>query len=151
MNQLYVHIYSLSLKLPPPLPHPTPLGHPRALSWAPCAVHQLPHWLLLHTWWGTCASATLSFAPPSPPPVSTSPRSTSTFLCLPWKSVHQYHFSRFYIYASIYDIYFSLSDFTQNTEIRIWKNLRGVCVTMFSQWRTCTHFRTKHISVIVNI
>ena len=24
------------------LPHPTPLGHPRALNWAPCAVQLLP-------------------------------------------------------------------------------------------------------------
>ena len=27
--------------LPPP-PHPTPLGHHRALSWAPCAIQKLP-------------------------------------------------------------------------------------------------------------
>ena len=35
-------------------------------------------------------------------------------LCLslfpPWKQVHQYHFSRFHIYALIYDICFSFSD-----------------------------------------
>ena len=38
MNQLYVFIYSL----PPTHPYPTPLGHHRALSWAPCAIEQLP-------------------------------------------------------------------------------------------------------------
>ena len=31
---------------------------------------------------------------------------------LPCKQVHQYHFSRFHMYALIYDICFSLSDFT---------------------------------------
>ena len=43
MNQLYVHIYPLPLE-PPSHPHPylTPLGHHRALSWAPYAIQKLP-------------------------------------------------------------------------------------------------------------
>ena len=36
----------------------------------------------------------------------------SVSLFLPCKWVHLYHFSRFHTYALIYDIYFSLSDFT---------------------------------------
>ena len=35
--------------------------------------------------------------------------SSSVFLFLPCKEVHQYHFSRFHIYALIYCTYFSLS------------------------------------------
>ena len=45
-----------------------------------------------------------------PPLVSICLFSTSVFLFLPCKPVHLYHFSRFHIYALIYDICFSLSD-----------------------------------------
>ena len=54
--------------------------------------------------------------PPSPPPhrfpclVSIRLFSTSVSHFLPCKLVHLYHFSRFHIYALIYDICFSLSD-----------------------------------------
>ena len=53
--------------------------------------------------------------PPAPPPhfpplVSIRLFSTSVSLFLPCKPVHLYHFSRFHIYALIYDICFSLSD-----------------------------------------
>ena len=43
-DQLYVDIYPLPLELLPSTPrsHPTPVGHHRVLSWAPCAVWQLP-------------------------------------------------------------------------------------------------------------
>ena len=58
------------------------------------------------------------FIPPlSPPPCHFPPLvsirlfSTSVSLFLPCKLVHLYHFSRFHIYALIYDICFSLSDF----------------------------------------
>ena len=34
----------------------------------------------------------------------------SVLLFLPYKWVHQYHFSRFHIYALIYDVWFSLCD-----------------------------------------
>ena len=45
------------------------------------------------------------------PTVSTSPFSSSESLFLPWKYVHQYHFSRFHIYALIYNIcFFLISD-----------------------------------------
>ena len=49
--------------------------------------------------------------PPSPSPtVSTSLFSTSASPFLSCKQVHQYHFSRFHIYALICNIYFSLYD-----------------------------------------
>ena len=44
------------------------------------------------------------------PTVSTCPFSTSVSLFLPYKQVQLYHFSRFHIYALIYDICFFLSD-----------------------------------------
>ena len=40
ISYMYTYILSL-LNLPPP-PHPTLLGHHRALSWAFCAIQQLP-------------------------------------------------------------------------------------------------------------
>ena len=45
-----------------------------------------------------------------PPLVSIRLFSTSVSLFLPSKPLHLYHFSRFHIYALIYNIYFSLSD-----------------------------------------
>ena len=38
---------------------------------------------------------------------------------LPCKQVHQYHFSRFHMYALIYDICFSLSDFTLYNRLQV--------------------------------
>ena len=45
--------------------------------------------------------------------------STSVSLFLPCKPVHLYHFSRFHIYALIYDICFSLSDLLHS----VWQSL----------------------------
>ena len=56
------------------------------------------------------------FITPPPPPLPLPPLVsirlflTSVSLFLPCKPVHLYHFSRFHIYALIYDICFSLSD-----------------------------------------
>ena len=58
------------------------------------------------------------FIPPHPPPCRFPPLvsihlfSTSVPQFLPWKPVHLYYFSRFHIYVLIYDICFSISDFT---------------------------------------
>ena len=54
-----------------------------------------------------------------PPLVSIRFFSTSVSLFLPWKLVHLYHFSRFHIYALIYDICFSLSDLLHS----VWQSL----------------------------
>ena len=62
---------------------------------------------------------------PTPPPrhfphlVSIRLFSTSVSLILPCKLVHLYHFSRFHIYALIYDTCFSLSDFLHS----VWQSL----------------------------
>ena len=42
MSHMYTYIPSVLSLLPPPHPHATPLGHHRALSWAPCSIQQLP-------------------------------------------------------------------------------------------------------------
>ena len=63
--------------------------------------------------------------PPPPPPrgfpplVSIRMFSTSVSQFLPCKLVHLYHFSRFHIYALIYDICFSLSDLFHS----VWQSL----------------------------
>ena len=54
-----------------------------------------------------------------PPLVSIHLFSTSVSLFLPCKLVHLYHFSRFHIYALIYDICFSLSDLLHS----VWQSL----------------------------
>ena len=64
------------------------------------------------------------FIPPPPPPcfpplASIGLFSTSVFLLLPCKPVHLYHFSRFHIYALIYNIGFSLSDLLHS----VWQSL----------------------------
>ena len=47
-----MHTYHPSLWAAlPPRPHPTPLGHHRALSWAPSAIEQLPTSSLFYKWW----------------------------------------------------------------------------------------------------
>ena len=45
-SSICIHISPLSWASLPSTPHPTPLGHHRALSWAPCAIQQLLLWLL---------------------------------------------------------------------------------------------------------
>ena len=45
ISYMYTHILSL-LNF-----HPTPLGHHRALSWAPCTIQQVPTSYLFYTWW----------------------------------------------------------------------------------------------------
>ena len=54
-----------------------------------------------------------------PPLVSIRLFSTSVSLFLPCKLVHLYHFSRFHIYALIYDICFYLSDLLHS----VWQSL----------------------------
>ena len=66
-------------------------------------------------------------APHFPPLVSIHLCSTSVSLFLPCKPVHLYHFSRFHIYALIYNICFSLSDLLHS----IWQSL-GLSTSL--QW-----------------
>ena len=64
-----VSIYPLPLKPPPtPIPHPSPFGHHRALSWAPCAIQQFPL-AIYFTHGSVCMSVLPSqFIPFSTPP-----------------------------------------------------------------------------------
>ena len=98
--------------LPQHTPHPSPQGHQRAASWAPCVIRNfLPAVYFTHG--SVYMSMLLSqSAPPSPfPTMSASLFSTSASPFLPWKQVH--HFSRFHIYAlikNIFPTYFTLYD-----------------------------------------
>ena len=64
-------------------------------------------------------------------PTPTRLSSTSVSLFLLWKYVHLHHFSRFHIYVSIYNIYFSLSGLDLNirpdTIKLLEKNLGKTC------------------------
>ena len=67
-----------------------------------------------------------------PPLVSIRLFSTSVSLFLPWKLVHPYHFSRFHIYALIYDICFSLSDLLHS----VWQSLDAPTSLQMTQFRS---------------
>ena len=115
VNQLYVYLYPLPLGLPSHHPSP-PSGPSRSVvtehrAELPVLYRMFP--LAIYFMHDSVYMSILisQFVPPSPsPPVSTCPFSMSTSLFLPCKLVHLYHFSRFHIYALIYDICFSLSD-----------------------------------------
>ena len=74
--------------------------------------------------------------PPPPPPLSPLGvhrlSSTSVSQFLPCKLVHLYHFSRFHIYALIYDICFSLSDLLYF----IWQSLDPTTSLQMTQFRS---------------
>ena len=75
ISRVYTYVPSL-LSLPPP--HPTPLGHHRAQSWAPIS------YLFYTQIYVVYMSILLShFVPPSFPTVPTRPFSTSAFLFYP--------------------------------------------------------------------
>ena len=97
--------------LPPTAPHPSPLGCHRAWGWTPWAMKQLSLSHLLYTWQSLYSGLLSQSVPPSPSlSVLTSLFSTSAFLFLPLKEVHQGYFSRFHTYVLIYNICFSLPD-----------------------------------------
>ena len=110
VNQLYVYLYPLPLGPPshpsiPPIQFITehraelPVLYSR-FPLASCFTHG-------SVFMSNLISQYIPFSPS--PAVSTCPFSTSTSLFLPYKQVHLYHFSRFHIYALIYEICFSLS------------------------------------------
>ena len=85
ISYIYIYISPLSwtsLSLPP---HPTHLGHHRALSWAPCALQQVPSVLHMVVYVCQSQSPSSSQPPPIPWPMSTHPFSTSASLFLPCK------------------------------------------------------------------
>ena len=115
-----IHTSPPSWALLPPLPHPAPLGHHRALGWAPCIIQQLPTSYLFYTWSCVYVKATRSVCPTlSSPFMCTSPFSTSMSLFLPCKWVHQYRFFRFQIHVLIYDIIFLFLTYS-TLQNRLW-------------------------------
>ena len=62
----YTCIYPLLLG--PPQPHPTPVGHHRALSWVPCTMHQVPTSYVLHMAVHVCQYQPLSSSSSLPHP-----------------------------------------------------------------------------------
>ena len=111
----------------PHRPHPTPLGYHRDQAELPVLYSSSPL-VICFTHGSTHTSMLLSqLVPPSPPPVvPTSPFSMSASLFLPWKHVYKHHFSRCHIYALIYDICFSISDFPLYNRLWKWKWSRSV-------------------------
>ena len=85
-----------------------------------------------------CMSVAISQFIPSSPPCHFPPLvsihlfSTSVSLFLPCKPVHLYHFSRFHIYALIYDICFSLSDLLHS----VWQSLGPSTSLQMTQFRS---------------
>ena len=69
MNQLFIYIHPLPLGDPSRPIHPTPLGHHRALSWAPCVIEQLPTSYLFYTRYCIYARAIFQSVSPSPSPL----------------------------------------------------------------------------------
>ena len=105
---MYTYTPSLLDLLPTPCP-PTPLGHHRALSCAPCTIyHRFPP-AICFTHGGVYISIPTSqtIPPSASSTVSTHPFSTFASLFLPCKLVHLYHFSRFHIYVLIRYLFFS--------------------------------------------
>ena len=103
--------------------HPVPLGHHRALNWAPCATPHLPTtyrfctWQCTHvsdTWLSVCC--TLSFP-------SSCPQVCSLRLCLYSCSANRIistiDFSRFHIYVLTYNTCFFLPDLLHS----VWQTL----------------------------
>ena len=118
VNPLYVYMRSFPLEPPSHSPHPNPPGYHRVPSWALCTLQQLP--TTHFTQDGVYMLKLLSqFVPPSPGPLHHPPWPRvhrtivySASLFPPCNYVYQCHFSRFYICALIYDLYFSLFDLT---------------------------------------
>ena len=73
-----------------------------------------------------------------PPLVSIRLFCTAVSLFLPCKPVHLYHFSRFHIYALIYDICFSLSDLLHS----VWQSLDASTSLQITQLHSIVYICT---------
>ena len=105
---------TLCVYIPPPLEppshhptHPLPLGHHRALSWAPWAI-QLPSSYQLYTWWCIYMSMLLSESiPPSPSCVHKPILYICVYPCPANRFISTIFLDSIYMH---YVLYFSLSD-----------------------------------------
>ena len=87
-----VYIYPLPRGPPSHCPHPTPLSHHRAPSWAPWIYCRLPL-AISHVAVYLCQTSSPFHSPLPFLAVSTYPFSTAASLFLPWNSVHLHQFS----------------------------------------------------------
>ena len=96
------------------LPTPSPSHSSDLLrGWTPCAIKPLPTSCLFHTWWCVYVDATLWIYPTLSFPHCVHKPILYIHISIPALQIGSlYHFSRFHISALIYDICFSLSDFT---------------------------------------
>ena len=93
-----------------PTPHPTSLGHHRAMGWAPCVIQQLLTSSLFYTWWCIYVNASLSLCPT--PSFSRCVHKSILNICisfLPCKWVHWYHL---YVCINTQYFFFCLTYFT---------------------------------------
>ena len=112
VNQLYVYIYPLPLEPPshlPPASHP--LGYHRALSWASCAVQQLPISYLFYMAVHICQCWFPSLPHPLLPHLRPQVCSLRLHLCpFPAKRfISTIFLDSTYIHPLIYNIWFSLA------------------------------------------
>jgi len=118
MNQPYIFLYIPSswTSLQPPTPsHPARMSQSTRLSSLGQVANS--HWLsVLHTVVYVSMLLSRFISHSLYPVVSISLFSMSASLLLPYKYVHQYHFSRFHIYALIYDVFLFSTYFTSITD-----------------------------------
>ena len=137
MNQAYGHIY-------PPAswftPHPSPLGHHRALRRALCAVRQLPTSSLFYTSSCIDVSATLSAHPTFPSPHCTHKSVLYVCISIPGLQIGSsvlffqipYIYIYIYIHTLIYKVCFSLSDFLHS----VWQTLGPATTLQMTQFHS---------------
>ena len=104
-------------------------------SGVPCAIQQVLISYLFYTYWWIYVNPNLPIhtsRPCFPRLVCICLFSTSVSLFLPCKLVHLFHFSRFHIYALIYDICFSLSDLLHS----VWQSLGPSMSLQMTQFRS---------------
>ena len=103
-------------------PHPSPLGHSRALSWCLRATEQHPTSCLFSLWW--CNVSVLRNLPTlSSLTVSTGLFPTSTSIFLPYKEVHHIIFLDPITRVSIWRLFFS---FWVTSLFELWF-YQGIC------------------------
>ena len=120
---IYIYIYLLALEFPFHLPHPSPLGHHRAPSWAPCVIQKLSTSCLTHGKICVCIyiyNATLSVHPTYFSPHNVHISVLYIYLSIPALQIGSLvSFSKFHIYVLIYYFCFSLSDLVHS----VWQTL----------------------------
>ena len=114
VNQQQVYVYSVIFGFA------SHLGHHRALSRVPCVIQQVLISYLFYTQQCICVNPNLPVHPtPFSPLGSICLLSMSVSLFLLCKQVRLYNFSRFHIYALIYNIFLFLTYFTLYDSLQV--------------------------------